>query len=156
MSKCKVLQCQLSMRTLQLFRHQKLAFKSGESPLQAKLAKKSFQLPAIRFLTFPTQPLVMTSCLLDLDHSISTHLACDGNTFCSTATLPYVGQWLPRWALTIEYCTILYEGLPVCCWVFFIWVSGVIEINLAITMPEQTSIINTRRNIITIILSILL
>ena len=39
---------------------------------------------------------------------------------------------------------------------FFKWVSGVIEINLAITMPEQTSIIKTRRNIITIILSILL
>ena len=39
---------------------------------------------------------------------------------------------------------------------FLKWVSGVIEINLAITMPEQTSIINTRRNIITIILSILL
>ena len=31
---------------------------------------------------------------------------------------------------------------------FFKWVRGVIEINLAATMPEQTSISNTRRNII--------
>ena len=31
---------------------------------------------------------------------------------------------------------------------FFKWVRGVIEINLAATMPEQTSISNKRRNII--------
>ena len=30
----------------------------------------------------------------------------------------------------------------------FKWVRGVIEINLAATMPEQTSISNTKRNII--------
>ena len=39
------------------------------------------------------------------------HLLFYGNT-------PNVGQWRPRRALTIQYCTILYEGLPLCCWGF--------------------------------------
>ena len=129
---------------------------SPKVPSSGKIGKEVFSTPCHKVFNFSHTTFVhdlvppwSRSQHLNASRLWRKHLLFYGNTPLCGAMTPTMGSD-DRILYNFEWrssCVLLR---------FFKWVSGVIEINLAITMPEQTSIINTRRNIITIILSILL